>query len=370
MASIALAAGMLDARLKKAPALNYARLAAEGDRLVITANVLDSALKLSLPAATETIGQVALRSEQLAALAASFPPDAKITIDDDGPMASMRCGRSRFRLPTLPINVLPSTPTIKDETGRVTLGRSKLAALLSKPAFAVPSDQARFNLHGLFLHDTAEGLTAVAADGHRLARVVAPGISGLSHDRRLIVPKQAIKILLKLLGGKDIEPVTLRRSTALLEAKSLGFSFVSKLIDADFPAYERLVPAPSDNWVTVNGAALTRALVRIAAAMPDEGHLQLVGLTWAAPEQSLRLCIARAPDVADDPIEAGVNGQGRLAVQIKHLSQLLAELEAERVRIDAGTRANSGILITDPDDPSITIVQMPCFWGAEVADAA
>lgn len=370
LASIALAAGMLDARLKKVAAFNYARLAAEGDRLVIMANVLDFALKLSLPAVTETVGEVAIKTEQLAALASGFPANAEITIASDGPMASIRCDRSRFRLPTLPIDLLPSTPTIKDEIGRVTLGRSQLVALLSMPAFAIPSDQTRFNLHGLFLHDTAGGLTAVAADGHRLACVVAPGISGLSQDRHLIIPKPAIKILLKLLGGKDIEPVTLRRSAALLEAKSAEFSLVSKLIDADYPAYEGLLPVPSDNWVVVNGSALAQALTRIVATMPDEKHLQLIGLTWEAPDPTLRLCIVRAPDLADDPIRADVNGRGRLAVQIKYLSQLVAELGDGRVRIDGGTRANSGILITNPDEPSVTIVQMPCFWGAEVAVAA
>ncbi|MCG2625606.1 DNA polymerase III subunit beta [Bradyrhizobium sp. WYCCWR 13023] len=368
--AFSLAAGLLDARASKITALQYARLTAENDRVIITANVFDFALKLSLSATIEAEGEIALKSEQLASLAASVPPDAKITIADDGPMASIRCGHSRFRLPTLPIDVLPSTPTIKNETGRLTLGRSQLVALLSMPAFAIPSDQTRFNLHGIFLHDAAEGLTAVAADGHRLARVVAPGISGLSQDRRLIIPKPAIKILLKLLGGKDTELVTVRRSAALLEAESAGFSFVSKLIDADYPAYERLLPVPSDNWGIVNGAALAQALTRIAAAMPDERHMRLVGLTWAAPEQALRLCIVHAPDVADDPVEAEVKGRGRLALQIKYLQQLLAELGGERVRIDGGTRANSGILITNPDDPNVTIVQMPCFWGADVAEAS
>ncbi|UGX91735.1 DNA polymerase III subunit beta [Bradyrhizobium barranii subsp. barranii] len=368
--ALSLAAGMLDARVKKVAALQYARLTAENDRVIITANVLDFALQLSLSATIEAEGEIALRSEKLASLATSVPPDANITIVDDGAMVSIRCGRSRFKLTTLPIDVLPSTSTIKKEIGRVTIERPQLIALLSKPAFAITTEQTRFNLHGVFLHDAAQGLTAVAADGHRLARVVAPGISGLSQDRRLIIPKPAIKVLLRLLGGKDAEPVTLRRSAALFEAESSGFSFVSKLIDADYPAYERLLPVPSDNWVIVNSVALTQALGRIAAAMPDETLLRLVGLTWAAPEQSLRLCIVHAPDVADDPVEADVKGRGRLAVQIKYLQQLLAELGSERVRIDAGTCPNSGVLITDPNDPNITIVQMPCFWGAEVAEAA
>ncbi len=102
-AALGLAAGMLDARLKRIVALEHARLATEGDRLAITANVLDFALKLSLPAVIEAAGEVAIRSEQLAALAAGFPGDAEIAISSDETMASIVCGRSRYKLPTLPI---------------------------------------------------------------------------------------------------------------------------------------------------------------------------------------------------------------------------------------------------------------------------
>jgi DNA polymerase-3 subunit beta len=285
-------------------------------------------------------------------------------------MASISCGRSRFKLPTLAIDLLPSTPAIENETGCITLERSLLLTLLSKPAFAIPTDRTRYYLYGVFLHDAEEGLAAVATDGHRLARAVAPGISGLSQDRRLIVPKPAVKVLVKLLGGKDTGPAMLRRSAKLLEATATGFSFVSKLIDAAYPTYERLLAAPTDNVATVARAALARAVGRVAAVVPDEkSRLSLVGLTWHAPEPSLRLCIAGAPDLADDPIEAEASGSGRFAAQIKHLAQLLNEVEGERVRIDVGTCAGNGILITDPDDANFTIVQMPCRWETETEAA-
>ena len=220
------------------------------------------------------------------------------------------------------------------------------------------------------MHDTDAGLAAVATDGHRLARVILPGVTGLSQDRRLIVPRPAIKVLLKLLADKEVELLTLRRSASLLEITSTKFTFISKLIDAEYPAYERLVSASTDNTAIVDRVALVQAVARIAAVASDDKRLPLVGLTWKAPETALQLCIPDAPEIADDPIEAEVSGRGRLAVQIKHLAQLLDELESDRVRIDAGTSAGSAILITDPDDANFTIIQMPCVWGAQASQAA
>ena len=369
-AALGLAAGMVDAKLKRIVALGHARLATEGDRLAITANVLDFALKLSLPAVIEAAGEVAISSERLAALAAGFPGDAEIAISSDETMASIVCGRSRFKLPTLPIGDLPSTPTIDDEIGCIELERSELLALLSKPAFAISTEATRYYLNGILLHDTDAGLAAVATDGQRLARVILPGVTGLSQDRRLIVPRPAIKVLLKLLADKEVELLTLRRSASLLEITSTKFTFISKLIDAEYPAYERLVSASTDNTAIVDRAALVQAVARVAAVVSDDKRLPLVGLTWKAPETALQLCVPDAPEIADDPIEAEVSGQGRLAVQVKHLAQLLDELESDRIRIDAGTSAGSAILITDPDDANFTIIQMPCVWGAQASQAA
>ena len=76
------------------------------------------------------------------------------------------------------------------------------------------------------------------------------------------------------------------------------------------------------------------------------------------------------PEIADDPIEAKVSGRGRLAVQIKHMAQLLDELGSVCVRIDAGGSAGSAILVTDPDDANFTIVQMPYLWSAQASQAA
>ena len=199
------------------------------------------------------------------------------------------------------------------------------STLLSKPAFAISTEATRYYLNGILLHDTDAGLAAVATDGHRLARVILPGVTGLSQDRRLIVPKPAIKVLVKLLADKEVELLTLRRSASLIEITSTKFTFISKLIDAEYPAYERLVSASTDNTAILDRAALVQAVARVAAVVSDDKRLPLVGLTWKAPEQALQLCVPDAPEIADDPIEAEVSGRGRLAVQVKHLAQLLDE---------------------------------------------
>jgi DNA polymerase III subunit beta len=368
-AALGLAASLVDPKLK-IPVLRHAHLVAEGETLGITANVLDFAVRLSLPAMVKASGEVAIASAQLAALAAGFPADSEIAISSDDKTAHFSCGRSRFRLPLIPVIDLSPMPAIDNETGRVELAREELQELLSRPAFAISTEKTRYYLGGILLHDTdAGGLAAVATDGHRLGRVILPSIGELSQDRRLIVPHAAIKILLKLLAEKAVETLTLRRSKALLEVTAAGFVFTTKLIDAEYPTYERVLPEPSGNTAMVDRAELARAIERVAAVVPEKA-VPVAGLLWAADEPVLRVCVPGWPDLASDPVAAETSGSGRIAFKINYGLELLDALKGERVRIDSSAVPGSPIHITDPDDADFLVVQMPVAWFAETSQAA
>lgn len=360
--ALALAAACSDDRhAKKFPALEAVHIKTADGTVNVTSNTLDHALTLNAPATIETPGEIAVSGSHLAALAAAFPHAAMIEIVHDGNVARITCGRSRFKLPTVPLEDLPAMLKLAEETGRVDLAREEMSALL-RPRFAMSTEKkTRFYMCGLLLCDALDGLVAVATDGYRLARVVIPGAAGLSQDHRLVVPAPAVEIIRKLLADKSIERVTLRRSRALAEVETKKAAFVSKLIDGTFPDYPRLLPKPSGNAVTVDCAEFAQALERVAAVADERQRRAVAGLLWTADEPALHLCLTDA-DTADDVISAEVTGSGRVAVQIKFLAELLDVLEGKRVRFDARSGADA-VLVGDPGDEDFTAVQMPCRWA-------
>jgi DNA polymerase-3 subunit beta len=357
--ALALAAKLTDNRyFKDKPSLQAARLSGTDGTLTIAVNVLDHALTLSLPAIVDEAGLLAVSAERLAALAAGFPHDATVELRVEGPVAIVACGRSRYRLPTVPLEDLPPLLALAEEVGRVELAREEALALLSRPAFAASDEETRYYLNGIQMHNDGDDLAAVATDGHRLCKLVVRNASGLSLDRSLIIHNSAIEIALKVL--RSGERVVLRRSSTLVEIATAKATFISKLIDATYPAYERLFPRPSGNSVTCDRAALRLALER-AAAVADARHA-VVALTWTAAESALHLAL-NDTDAADDVIAADVAGSGQVAAQLWFLAEQLDELTGARVRLDHGGYPDA-ILITDPDDADLTALLMPCRWGA------
>jgi len=230
-----------DKRLRNLRSLEAVSLVTDVTVMKIGGNVLDFAVSIAVPADIETLGALAVSGQRLAALAAGFPRDAKIQIADDGAAARVTCGRSRFQLPVIPQDELPAAPAIGEETGRTELVREEALTLFERPFFAMGTEQTRFYLCGVLLRDSDGALAAVATDGHRLCKAIIPGGGGLSQDDRLIVPRPAVKIILKLLADKSNERIVLRRSATLLAVEAAGFSFTSKLIDTTYPDYARIV---------------------------------------------------------------------------------------------------------------------------------
>jgi DNA polymerase-3 subunit beta len=362
--ALALAARLDSTTRKRPEALEAITLTAGDGTLTVAGNVLDHALSLRVPADISGPGALAVSGPKLAALTAAFAPDATIEIASDGAIARVSCGRSRFKLPITPADILPPPLALTGEIGRVELAAEEAALLFERPTFAMSSEDTRYYLRGILLHDCDDGLAAVATDGHRLCRVVVPGAGGLSDDRSLIIPAPAIKIIHRIIAAKDVERVALARSRTLVGVETASASFVSKLVDGTFPDYARIIPKPSGNAVTVERATLAQVVERAAAAA-DLHQRQVVGLSWSADEPVLRIQFTDS-DAAYDVIDAEVAGNCGAAVQIKHIIDLLDALDGERIRLDSRGLDDRGsvapILITDPADADLTMVQMPCEW--------
>ncbi len=335
---------------RRFPVLGAVHLAANGDGLSVTATTLDATIATHVEADAE--GAVAVPLERLMALARHFPADAELAVTADDHAATIACDNSRFKLPVLPIADLPARHILDEETGRVALDSKIARDLFVRPAFAASSETTRLYLNGIFLHNVGDDLAAVTTDGHRLCRVLAPATTRLSTDRTLIVASVIAKTIDRLLGNAT-GIVTLARSERLFAIEGTGFVLVTKRIDQTYPDYERLIQAEASNVVTVSRTGLCESLARFAAVADPQAKPHIVKLHWDA--EGLHLSAA---DGNEDRLAADVDGEAETLVSVRYLTELLAALRGDSVRIGVGG-AGSMILVTDPDDETIAVVQMP-----------
>jgi DNA polymerase-3 subunit beta len=366
-AALELAASVLNSS-PKVEALGAIRLEAAEGWIGIAANALEHMLTTRCAAAVNEDGAIAVRGPALARLVAGFGGDEMVQITSGEKVVSVICGRRRFRLPAIPLEHLPAMLAIDEEAGKAEIKYDDLLRLLKWPLFAVETEKTHFYLNGILLQNTGADLVAVSTDGARLCRVSAPASGVLSNDHTLILPLASTRLLVKLLTRAKGETAIVKRSRTLVEITAADFTFVSKLIDAAYPDYQRIIPKLLESHVTVNRRELAQALERLTAVVDDGIKVAaIVGIMWNGGE--LRLTLPRQGDAVDDSIDAESNGTCQIAIPLGQLAELVDEFKGQNLRMYVGG-AREPMLVIDPHDAGVLVLQMPMAWTFTDAAAA
>ena len=246
---------------------------------------------------------------------------------------------------------------MQDEVSDVefTLPTAVLARLLQCTYFAMSQQDVRVFLNSLFLEFDAEGLTAVATDGHRMAIARCPLEVG-EQRHRLLIPRKAIQDMLRLLQSISDEQITLSAGARHVKLVTEQYTFSSKLVEARFPPYAKAIPRMQDKSVHIDRDVLKRALSRIIILANEKSraillHLQPNLLTLIANNQEKEEAIESVEAVTEgDELKIGVNAS--------YLLDALAVIPEGLVHVSFST-TDSSILLESPADVHYQYIIMP-----------
>lgn len=345
------------------PILSFLRLRAQEGSLTLAGTDLDLEATTSAAAEVGAPGAATVSAKALADIVSKLPAGAQVAMEAEGARMTIRSGRSRFTLPTLPVEDYPSPPALKSARA-FALDAQTLAARLGQVAFAISTEETRYYLNGVFLHvhagEDGPMLRLVATDGHRLARLEFAAPEGADGLAGIIIPSKTVSEVRRL--GKDAEGEVAIES----DGERIGFRFahkgatttlVSKTIEGTFPDYARVIPA--DNWRVVHAAreTLAAAVERVATMRGGErGRAVRVALdagrlTLAVSNPDLGEAVEEVDITYDaDPLEIGFNSA--------YLAEILATLAAPEVEIRLNS-AGSPAIVQDRGETNLLTVLMP-----------
>jgi DNA polymerase III subunit beta len=199
-----------------------------------------------------------------------------------------------------------------------------------------------------------------------LMRVTTPERCVLSTDRSCIVPLKAATVIQKLLKKTKPEKVTLRRSKTLLMVQTPSLTFITKLIDAEFPAYEAVIPKASKNTVVCGSGDLVAALKRLEAVAADNSAL--IALRWKGGAK-LEVFLAKQPDDGHDVVAAETAGNGQVAAKLSLLAELLEEIDGDTISLSTDS-PSSPIVIRLVGDEQLLALLMPCAHNFAIHETA
>ena len=246
------------------PILANVLMEAKDGHLRFLATDLEVGLRSKCEASVAKGGSLTVPAKKLYEIVKSLP-ETDIRIAEDKTGIKLAAERFDSRMPTLPREDFPTLPEMSGKGG-MTLQRAALREMVGKTQFAITGEDTRYFLNGALFVVRPESMSLVATDGHRLALVTVSrngqANAGIEEERP-ILPKKTLGELGRLLaeGEGDIE---FERGENHLFFKVGDRILISRVIDGQFPAYERVIPKGNDKHIEFERDRLTNAVRRVA----------------------------------------------------------------------------------------------------------
>ena len=354
------------------PILTHVRIAAKDGRVSMMATDLEMWMEHTLPGVGITEdGAATAPARNFTELLAAMPDaDVSVTVEDETNTLHLRCLKANYKLLGLSADEFPLLPQVKEES-RFVIDREILKEAIKQTIFATSTDETRAILTGVLVVFQGDSLRLVATDTHRLAVRDCPVKEG-SGSASAIVPSRAMNELLRIIGNDEGDVVVTLSSNQIQfqiedskgddKDAEMGSktTLISRLIEGQFPNYERVIPAQATKTLTVERAPLASAVKRAAIVARDSASRVVLRTT----EDGDRLTItAESGSVGNayEEVEVARTGDDspvEIAFNAKYLADVLNVLDTEGLHIELTEPLRPGV-IRPTDDADYLCVLMP-----------
>jgi DNA polymerase-3 subunit beta len=341
------------------PILSNLLLEARKGNLRIVATDLEIGMESEIPAEVEEEGAITVPAKMLSEVVGSLPEGTIEFSTDDHQTMLLSCGRSRYNLRGLPAEEYPALPRVEKSTS-FSLGQAKLKQLIKKAVFAASLDETRAILTGGLLTYDGEKARLAATDTYRLA------VNAVEADEKrakpaqevsAIVPARALQQLERLLeASEEGAPVQVSLGEAQVVFTLPQLLLQSRLIEGQFPNFEKVIPAESEKKLGAKREDLLQAVRRAAIVARAEANK----LVFKVEGGSLQIR-AESSDLGDALEELPVELEGaglEMAFNAEYLIDALGAMESDTVSLELSGPLNPALL-KGSEDPGFLCIIMP-----------
>jgi DNA polymerase-3 subunit beta len=329
-------------RKNSIPILSNVLAEARSGELRISATDLDVSLRCGCAAQVVEEGALTLGAKKLYEIVRSLPEsDVSMKVEGDA-WAKIRCERIEFKMAGLPREDFPSIPEAR--TGKaVDIPVGVLRGLIRRTAFAITAEDARYYLAGALLVLDKDAAAMVATDGHRLAWAQKTTPLSVAEATRVLVPRKAITEIARLIedmGGE--EPVSFQQGEGHLIFTAGGRTLASKVVEAQFPAYEKVVGVTGDKKVAVGREVLHSAIRRVSLLSSERGRAVRLSLEEGRLEVS-----ASSPELGEarESLPLEYSGEGvEIGFNAQYILEFLAAVGTDEVALELKDAESQGLL--------------------------
>lgn len=252
----------------------------DGNQLEITASDLETTMitQMELKNTSET-GSISIPARLLIDTLKEFPEQPlTFDINMDTMAVVITTENGQFTIVGQNGADFPQLPTIKDDRkSALQISAEALETGITSTLFATAEDELRPVMNGIFLELSADDITFVASDAHKLVRYKRTDMNS-DVSSSFILPKKPAGLLKNLLGKEDGDVVL------EFDDKNAFFTLsnskmVCRLVEGNYPSYNSVIPVDNPNKLIIDRVKFLNTLRRVSVFSNQASNLVKLQLT-------------------------------------------------------------------------------------------
>ena len=325
------------------------------DAIKLSATDLELGVEVLVPASIKEGGSLTVPAKTFSEIIAALPEADVSLAGDDHHNLVICCRRSEYRIHGLTAEDFPALPEVGGSVS-LNLPQPQIREMIRQTAFAASDDDTRPILTGVCVMVQEGKLRLVATDTHRLGVRTAP-VAEASGDTTVIVPVRAMNELLRVLGDDEEKSLFVKIDQNQVLFKTDRVTLVSRLIEGQFPRYERVIPSGHTRRLTIQRDEFQSSLRRARIVARDSAAKDRVLLSTEG--ENVVLSAEGEEGRAHEEFEVVREGDDiSIAFNAGYLVEALGVMDSEGVFLEM-TEPLSPAVVRPVDGEDYLMVIMP-----------
>ena len=336
------------------PVLNNVLIRVSDKKVSLITTNLDMAIMDFLPVSDSKDGVITVPAKLLAEFVSNLPRGEKVKITTKDTKITISSGKYTSTINGTSADDFPELPEINEKNAVVfKMSVDDFKTGISEVAIASSNDLTRPALTGIYFNTHEKTLAIAATDGYRLAEKKL--IKNVQSEISVIVPTTSLQEVLRAIND-DMEEVEISFNDDLVRFRLGEIEVISKLIDASFPDYRRLIPKDNNIKIELDRNEVTR-VTRLAALFARSVNGSIVCESKKPNSFSVK-SIASELGENDSSIETGVNEEGKVNLNSRFLMDALNVLEDKDIIFEFSSHITP-VLLRNKKNDDYTHIIMP-----------
>lgn len=340
------------------PILANILISTRKSKILISSTNLEISASVQVGAKVEEEGEISIPAKIISELSSNLP---KETIDLQSDKEQLKISTSGFNSTVLGMNStdFPKIPSILNSSNMIVVSRDLLANSLGKVIFSTSTDETRPILTGVLFIIKDKQLFLVATDGFRLSRksIVLENFKG--EAKSVVIPKGILNEISRGVFETDTIAFDLEESEKQVLFELGDTVFTSRLLEGEYPDFEKIIPKESSVKVLLDKEEFLRA-VKLASIFAKEAanvvklkilkdSIKVFAESGQSGSQEMKV---------DAKVEKTAGGEFEIAFNFHYLEDFLHSVAGEELSMEFINSTSAGVF-KDTGDANYLHLIMP-----------